>query len=221
MRWTVLREVCWPRFTNPGVSPCGPRARTAFFAVDGPSQFRLCGSPPRRQGSSLFFDLTSSGFGLDGRLVEPLEQLCDVPAHLPGIGLRSPLQVIAMSDTSSVPSIQVTIGRQTRLYHAFVTTAPASLDAPSTLTLYEGPLINVVAFALDSTPLHASKARTPARLILIDTAELSWQKASCRAQAHRLTPADPLLVGFNTLQEWLWRRLQRPQKAGSTRIATS
>ena len=40
-----------------------------------------------------------------------------------------------MSDTSITPSIQVTIGRQTRLYHAFITTAPAALDAPSTLTL--------------------------------------------------------------------------------------
>ncbi|MEK7995816.1 MAG: hypothetical protein AAB403_18620 [Planctomycetota bacterium] len=126
-----------------------------------------------------------------------------------------------MSDTANVPSIQVTIGRQTRLYHAFVTTAPASFDAPSTLTLYEGPLINVVAFALETAPLHASKARTPARLILIDTAELSWQRASCRAQSHRLTPADPVLVGFNTLQEWLWRRLQRSSKGASRRMASS
>ena len=33
------------------------------------------------------------------------------------------------------PSIEVTIGRETRLYHAFITTAPARLDAPATLTL--------------------------------------------------------------------------------------
>ena len=78
-----------------------------------------------------------------------------------------------MSDTANVPSIQVTIGRQTRLYHAFVTTAPPAFDAPSTLTLYEGTLINVLAFASDTAPLHASRAKAPARLILIDTAELA------------------------------------------------
>ena len=128
---------------------------------------------------------------------------------------------VRMSDISTVPSIQVTIGRQTRLYHAFVTTAPASLDAPSTLTLYEGPLVNVLAFARDMAPLHASKAKTPARLILIDTSEFPWQRASCRTQSHRLTPADPVLIGFNTLQEWLWRRLQQPGKRRSTAVANS
>ena len=128
---------------------------------------------------------------------------------------------VRMSDTANVPSIQVTIGRQTRLYHAFVTTAPSAFDAPSTLTLYEGTLINVMAFAMDTKPLHASGAKAPARLILIDSAELSWQRASCRAQAHRLTPADPVLIGFNTLQEWLWRRLQQPTKRRPTTGANS
>ena len=128
---------------------------------------------------------------------------------------------VRMSDTANVPSIQVTIGRQTRLYHAFVTTAPPAFDAPSTLTLYEGTLINVLAFASDTTPLHASRAKAPARLILIDTAELAWQRASCRAQLHRLTPADPVLIGFNTLQEWLWRRLQQPTKRRATAVANS
>ena len=55
-----------------------------------------------------------------------------------------------MSDTSITPSIEVTIGRQTRLYHAFITTAPAALDAPSTLTLYAGPLSDVAGFAVDT-----------------------------------------------------------------------
>jgi len=126
-----------------------------------------------------------------------------------------------MSDTANVPSIQVTIGRQTRLYHAFVTTASPAFDAPSTLTLYEGTLINVLAFASDTAPLHASRAKAPARLILIETAELAWQRASCRAQSHRLTPADPVLIGFNTLQEWLWRRLQQRTSKGSGRVGAS
>jgi hypothetical protein len=113
-----------------------------------------------------------------------------------------------MSDTSITPSIEVTIGRQTRLYHAFITTAPAALDAPSTLTLYAGPLKDVVGLASDEHAFDASKAATPCRLVLIDTTELGWQRQSCRTKAHRLLPADPVLVGFTTLQQWLWQRLQ-------------
>jgi hypothetical protein len=113
-----------------------------------------------------------------------------------------------MSDSSITPSIEVTIGRQTRLYHAFITTAPAALDAPSTLTLYIGPLKNVAGLAADDQAFHANKAVTPSRLVLIDTAELGWQRASCRAKSHRLIPADPILLGFSTLQQWLWQRLQ-------------
>ena len=120
-----------------------------------------------------------------------------------------------MSDTSITPNIEVTIGRQTRLYHAFVTTAPAALDAPSTLTLYAGPLKDVAGFAVDSVALDATKAATPSRLVLIDTAELGWQRARCRSRAHRLTPADPVLVGLNTLQQWLWQRLQIPIAASA------
>ena len=118
-----------------------------------------------------------------------------------------------MSDTSITPSIEVTIGRQTRLYHAYITTAPAALDAPSTLTLYAGPLRDVAGFAVDSISLEATRAATPSRLVLIDTAELGWQRARFRARAHRLTPADPILVGLNTLQHWLWQRLQVPTTA--------
>ena len=118
-----------------------------------------------------------------------------------------------MTDTGTTPSIEVTIGRQTRLYHAFITTAPAALDAPSTLTLYAGPLSDVSGLAVDPVSLDAVKARTPSRLILIDTTELAWQRARCRPRGHRLAPADPVLVGFSTLQQWLWQRLQSPTTA--------
>ncbi|MGE0705641.1 MAG: hypothetical protein AB7I50_25820 [Vicinamibacterales bacterium] len=77
-----------------------------------------------------------------------------------------------MSDTSITPSIEVTIGRQTRLYHAFVTTAPAVLDAPSTLTLYAGPLKDVAGLAVDDPAFDAAKLATPSRLVLIDATEL-------------------------------------------------
>ena len=62
-----------------------------------------------------------------------------------------------MSDTSITPSIEVTIGRQTRLYHAFITTAPAVLDAPSTLTLYAGPLKDVAGLAVDDHAFDACR----------------------------------------------------------------
>lgn len=113
-----------------------------------------------------------------------------------------------MRQIHSTPSIEVTIGRQTRLYHAFITTAPATLDAPSTVTLYAGPLKDVAGLASEDLTLDTTKAATPSRLVLIDTTELGWQRARCRAKAHRLLPADPVLVGFTTLQEWLWQRLQ-------------
>lgn len=115
-----------------------------------------------------------------------------------------------MSLSSITPSIEVTIGRQTRLYHAFITTAPVALDAPSTLTLYAGPLKEVEGFAVDPVALDIGKAATPSRLVLIDATELGWQRARCRARAHRLAPADPILLGFGTLQQWLWQRLQLP-----------
>jgi hypothetical protein len=63
---------------------------------------------------------------------------------------------------------------------------------------------------VDTVALDALRAATPLRLVLIDTTELGWQRARCRSRAHRLTPADPFLVGLNTLQQWLWQRLQLP-----------
>ena len=118
-----------------------------------------------------------------------------------------------MTQIHGTPSIEVTIGRQTRLYHAFITTAPATLDAPSTVTLYAGPLRDVAGLAGEELTIDTTKAATPSRLVLIDTTELGWQRARCRAKAHRLLPADPVLVGFTTLQQWLWQRLQEPASA--------
>ena len=62
-----------------------------------------------------------------------------------------------MGDVAITPSIAVTIGRQTRLYHAFVTTAPTSLDSPSTLTLYLSTLADVSGFAATPVAQDAGK----------------------------------------------------------------
>ncbi len=115
-----------------------------------------------------------------------------------------------MRDFAITPSIAVTIGRQTRLYHAFVTTAPAELDSPSTLTLYLSTLADVGGFAATPVVLDNGNGRARARLVLVDAGELAWQRARCRGNHHILAPADPVLVGLTTLQHWLWQRLQAP-----------
>lgn len=115
-----------------------------------------------------------------------------------------------MGDIAITPSIAVTIGRQTRLYHAFVTTAPASLDSPSTLTLYLSTLADVSGFAAAPVAHDAGRARSDARLVLVDARELTWQRARCRDYQHILAPADPMMVGLTTLQLWLWQRLKAP-----------
>lgn len=103
------------------------------------------------------------------------------------------------------------IGRESRLYHAFVTTAPAKLDAPATLTLYEAPLSDVSGMAADPVALDSVRAREAARLVLVNSSELAWQRARYRQAKHLFTPADPVLVGLDTLQHWLWSRIGAPQ----------
>src|SRR5262245_50683375 len=41
-----------------------------------------------------------------------------------------------MFERSLTPNITVTIGHHTRIYFAFVTTAPTELDSPATVTLH-------------------------------------------------------------------------------------
>ncbi len=108
------------------------------------------------------------------------------------------------------PRITVAIGQQMRLYYAFITTAPAALDAPATVTLYLGTLSDLSGLAADPIPVEPSQARTPARLVLIDAMQLVWQRARYRNVQHLLAAADPVLVSRNTLQYWLWERLQAP-----------
>ena len=102
------------------------------------------------------------------------------------------------------------IGRYTRLYFAFITTAPADLDSPATITLHAGNLSEVSGFAAEPLTLDPGRASSAARLVLVDAMELAWQRAQCRGNQHLLLPADPVLVGLNTLQHWLWQRLQAP-----------
>ena len=115
-----------------------------------------------------------------------------------------------MVEQSASPSVMVTIGRQSRLYCAFVTSAPQRLDAPSTVTLYVSTMSDVAIFAANEIALDSARTRSWARLVLVDATELSWQRAKYREDGHCLVPADVGLVGLNTLQHWLWHRLRYP-----------
>jgi hypothetical protein len=117
------------------------------------------------------------------------------------------------------PSIEITIGRETRLYHAFITTAPTTIDAPATVTLHTASLAAVSGMAADDIALDPERANLSARLVLVDATELSWQRARYREDKHLFTPADPVLVGLNTLQHWLWHRIGSP--TGDSAIANS
>jgi hypothetical protein len=109
-----------------------------------------------------------------------------------------------------MPSIAVTIGGQIRVYHAFVTTASPTLDGPSTVTLHASTLADMLGFAADPIAHDTTRRKTPARLVLIETRELTWHRARYKAEHCLCAPADPVLVSLRTLQYWLWQRLQAP-----------
>jgi hypothetical protein len=111
-----------------------------------------------------------------------------------------------MNGPTITPTIGVTIGRQTRLYHAFITDAPARFDAPATVTLQAGPLSDVSGMAANPISL-TGRADASSRLVLVDGTELAWQRARYRERGHLCAPVDPVLVGANTLQHWLWNRI--------------
>lgn len=115
-----------------------------------------------------------------------------------------------MRQVSITPSITVTIGRHTRQYFAFVTTAPVALDSPATMTLYTAPFSDVIGLAMDPVTHDQFAGQAPARLVLVEAMELAWQRAKYHGNQHLFRPTDPVLVGLNTLQQWLWQRLQTP-----------
>jgi hypothetical protein len=119
-----------------------------------------------------------------------------------------------MLDRSLTPSITVTIGHHTRLYFAFVTTAPPDLDSPGTITLHASTFSDVVGLAAEPRTCDEFLANAPARLVLVDAMERAWQRAKYLGHQHRLLAADPGLVGLNTLQHWLWQRLKAPVTNG-------
>jgi hypothetical protein len=122
-----------------------------------------------------------------------------------------------MLNIARTPNIAVTIGRQMRLYHAFITTAPRNLDGPSTVTLYASTFADISGLAAEPYTYDCARSANEARLILIDATELAWHRARYRGGAYLCIPADPVLVGNNTLQHWLWQRLLTALELESTK----
>ncbi len=114
-----------------------------------------------------------------------------------------------MTERSPTPNITVTIGHHTRIYFAFVTTAPAELDSPATARSTRRRLRTWPA-----SPLNHSQSMALAAGHRRDwSSSMRWSSpgnAHAAAEPHLLLPADPVLLGLNTLQHWLWQRLQAP-----------
>ena len=96
-----------------------------------------------------------------------------------------------MSHLSITPRITVTIGGLTRSYLAYVTTAPAELDLPRTVTV------------------DAARTCTPARVVLVESGDRAWQRATYRGNHHLFLAADRWLVSLEKLESSLWQRLER------------
>ena len=114
-----------------------------------------------------------------------------------------------MFHLSITPRITVTIGGLTRLYLAFVTTAPAELDLPRTVTVDEGPFEDVIGFAADPVMADVARSHMAARVVLVESGDHAWQRATYRGHHHLFVAADRWLVSPEKLQSSLWQRLER------------
>ena len=91
-----------------------------------------------------------------------------------------------MLDRSLTPSITVTIGRYTRLYFAFITTAPADLDSPATITLLADNLLEVSCFAADPFSLDHNRADSTPR------GSCSWMRLESRLAVRQIPRATAI-----------------------------
>ena len=85
-----------------------------------------------------------------------------------------------MNDRRRTPTIEIAIGRELRLYHAYVTTAPPKLDAPATLTVHSAPLWDVLGMAAAFIALDAERAKHRRDSCLWTTASSSGKRRNTR-----------------------------------------
>ena len=112
-----------------------------------------------------------------------------------------------MTERSLTPNITVTIGHHTRIYFAFVTTAPTELDSPATVTLHAATFADVVSFAAEPITLDSTRGRG------------TGAPGARRCDGARLAtsqvprPSAPAAVGGS--------RARRPQHAAALALATA
>jgi hypothetical protein len=114
-----------------------------------------------------------------------------------------------MLPLSITPPIAVTIGGLTRVYLAYITTAPVDLDFPKTVTVDQGPFDEVIGLAANPVAVDAARTAMPARVVLVESGDRGWQRATYRGNHHLCLEADRWLVSVEKLQASLWRRLER------------
>ncbi len=115
-----------------------------------------------------------------------------------------------MRDIRYTPRIVIAIGDDLGTFSAFITGAPARLDAPSTITLYESTHGDFTRFAISTDDIAPTRSGRLVRLVLVAAAEEKWQHARYAEEGHRLVPPDDVMVSARTLQLWLWQRLKAP-----------
>jgi hypothetical protein len=108
------------------------------------------------------------------------------------------------------PHITIALGGEAQIYFAFVTTAGAASDAPSTITLHAATVADVAALAANFAVFDADRAQHSARLVLVEATELTWQRARYREAGHGLAAAHPTLLALGALRQWLWQRFAVP-----------
>ena len=74
------------------------------------------------------------------------------------------------------------------------------------------PPLPAKLFAMAAQVVDYDEDLPPIELVLdaVDLRELAWHRARYRGEHCLFAPADPVLVSLNTLQHWLWLRLQAP-----------
>ena len=164
------------------------------------STFAFCGSPQPRQG---FARCARRWRGLDSASALHTEGI-----YRSGGGSRR--KENPMTERSLTPNITVTIGHHTRIYFAFVTTRTrrsrltSDGHAPRGDVRGRGRLRGGADHARSVTR-QGTRAPCARRR---DGARLATSQVP--RPAAPLLSADPVLVGLNTLQHWLWQRLQAP-----------
>jgi hypothetical protein len=145
-------------------------------------------------------------YGLDRLAVEPTEGIYVMA------GMHEPTsrKDRTMREFSPTHNITVEIADQLRVYSAHITTADPAFDGPSTVTLYRSTLTDLSGYAADPIVHDVAFGKTPARLVLIESREFRWHRAKYREEGCIFAAADPTLFNLNTLQGWLWQRLQAP-----------